>query len=399
MAPKRLSDDEKNEIVELYRQPEETTSTLASRYGVSSSTISRILKQNLSAGEYDALVQQKRTGSGKPSIVDSNLEFPTIRAKESSKSASEDSESKEDAKSEPKSTAQPITESDQSTASDTDVEGSSASAPQEWAPPKLKRDRSSASPQASSIAPGAKSQDDAEPSSISDRAELKDLSEAEDTSDSSSTPSRRRRRRSRPEDVEANGHQPATSELEATNEVEAASLDAAEEDSEGTAVEEVGFDAASYASYGDDDLDDALEDDLDDDLEDDFSDLDDEDEDGEDSDDLAPILPHHDLVQVFPFSDVELPRTCYLVIDRFAELIAPPLKDFGELGKIPEEELSAKTLPIFDNHRVAKRFANRKTQRIVKVPDGRMLQKTMPYLSAKGITRLLFDGQVYSLVD
>ncbi|MGB3493190.1 MAG: helix-turn-helix domain-containing protein, partial [Elainellaceae cyanobacterium] len=71
MAPKRLSDDEKKEIVDLYRQPEETTSTLANRYGVSSSTISRILKLNLTAEEYDALVQQKRTSSGKPLTINS----------------------------------------------------------------------------------------------------------------------------------------------------------------------------------------------------------------------------------------------------------------------------------------------------------------------------------------
>ncbi|MEO0407585.1 MAG: helix-turn-helix domain-containing protein, partial [Cyanobacteria bacterium P01_A01_bin.135] len=66
MPPKRLSSSEKQEILQLYRQPEETTSTLASRFGVSSSTVSRILKQGLSSEEYDILVQQKRTGVPRP---------------------------------------------------------------------------------------------------------------------------------------------------------------------------------------------------------------------------------------------------------------------------------------------------------------------------------------------
>ena len=61
MAPKKLSEADKQEIVELYRQPGETTTTLADRYGVSNSTISRILKGALDKKEYNALVQAKRT--------------------------------------------------------------------------------------------------------------------------------------------------------------------------------------------------------------------------------------------------------------------------------------------------------------------------------------------------
>ena len=61
MSAKKLSDADKQEIIEQYRQPGETTSTLAQRYGVSNSTISRLLKSSFSAQEYDQLVQQKRS--------------------------------------------------------------------------------------------------------------------------------------------------------------------------------------------------------------------------------------------------------------------------------------------------------------------------------------------------
>ncbi|MCY7282567.1 MAG: hypothetical protein LH679_03825, partial [Cyanobacteria bacterium CAN_BIN43] len=56
-----------------------------------------------------------------------------------------------------------------------------------------------------------------------------------------------------------------------------------------------------------------------------------------------------------------------------------------------------KILPVFDNHRIAKRYSNPRTQRVIKLPDGKILQKTYSHLKAKGISRLLIDGRVYAL--
>ena len=60
MSPKKLTEPTKKEILQLYRETEATTSTLAERYEVSSSTISRFLKTSLSELEYEDLIQQKR---------------------------------------------------------------------------------------------------------------------------------------------------------------------------------------------------------------------------------------------------------------------------------------------------------------------------------------------------
>jgi hypothetical protein len=145
---------------------------------------------------------------------------------------------------------------------------------------------------------------------------------------------------------------------------------------------------------------DAIEEDTDEDDEsDDFDDLDDDVD--YDFDDLEGLssgmhLKAESLVEVMPFAEATLPKTCYLVIDRTAELVTRPLKDFGELGQIPEAEIQSRTLPIFDNHRIARRFSHR-NQRIIKVPDADMLKKTCAQLSAKGITRLLVNGHIYSL--
>jgi len=148
------------------------------------------------------------------------------------------------------------------------------------------------------------------------------------------------------------------------------------------------------------DLHDQTDEDVDEDEElDDFDtdDVEESDEDGSDpSTSLGANLDLAESIQVLPFSEAIFPKTCYLVVDRSAELITCPLKAFGELGTIPEDEVNAKTLPIFDNHRIARRFSHR-TQRIVKVPNSNILKKTCDQLLAKGITRLLISGHVYSL--
>ncbi|MBA4465042.1 helix-turn-helix domain-containing protein, partial [Cylindrospermopsis raciborskii CS-506_A] len=57
---RKLTDSDKTEILKLYRETAETTSTLAERYGVSNSTISRLLKGILPEEDYEYLVSLKR---------------------------------------------------------------------------------------------------------------------------------------------------------------------------------------------------------------------------------------------------------------------------------------------------------------------------------------------------
>lgn len=147
------------------------------------------------------------------------------------------------------------------------------------------------------------------------------------------------------------------------------------------------------------DLDDDLvdEDDLEEDDEDLEDDLDEAWEETESEDDSKAFLSLEDSeIRVLPFSEAVLPPSCYLVTDRSAELVVRPLKEFAHLGKIPAEEIQQKTLPVFDNHRVARRFSNR-FQKVIKIPDSRLLQKTLGHLRSKGITRIFLDGKVYQL--
>jgi len=151
----------------------------------------------------------------------------------------------------------------------------------------------------------------------------------------------------------------------------------------------------------DDDLDDEDEDDLvdEDNLDLDQDELDFNDEDAESSLAMfAGLRSGHavgDRLEILPLDRADLPMICYIVVDRIAEIITRPLKDFKDLGAIPNEETLSKTIPIFDNHRVAKRFSHH-NQRVIKFPSD-LIYITRPQLIQKGITRILFDGQVYAL--
>jgi hypothetical protein len=330
--PKKLTSEDKEKILLLYRQSEETTSTLAKNYGVSNSTISRFLKTSLPEAEYESLIQQKRnyrrTGDDLPVPSPELPSFlPTITP--------------------PAATNILIL-------------------PEKNLPTK----------------------------NLPEKPEKKE----------SKVKVRKRSGAIEPPTLKLSGWQDLPlAEMSAKMPVVPASNNLLlDEELLGDREER---DAQDLTNDLHDltDLTHDLDDDLDDELSDDNDDWDEIDEDEEDLDlddlTLANDFPHArgENVQVMPLSVQELPRVCYLVVDRASELIAKPLKDFSDLGQIPTAEIQEKTLPVFDHHKVAQRFSNR-FQKVIKVPDGQMLHKTRFHLHAKGITRLLINGQVYSLV-
>ncbi len=147
-------------------------------------------------------------------------------------------------------------------------------------------------------------------------------------------------------------------------------------------------------------------------LDEDFSeeeDDDDDDDDSEEDDDDGEIytdaeaqrdltaLHVQQFMQVIPLDQALMPRICYVVVDRSAELVVRPLRDFGDMGQAPISSDQTMTLPIFDNPRGAKRFANARTERVIKVPDSQVFRKTSDNLRSKGITYLFIEGQLCSL--
>jgi transposase-like protein len=292
MSPRKLTDATKKEILKLYRETEATTSTLAERYGVSSSTVSRFLKNSFSSEEYEQLIQKKRLARNPRGLEEEGaaadlpekaIEVISVRA---ARIAAKDEQAFE----------QPIASVEQLTL-------------------------------------------------LMDTAYPPEVDNSEDT--------------------EINGDK--TLETANLNDFFVEAIEEEEEEDE---------------------------------LDEDWDEEEDEDED-EDEEELAesylgPTIVKTAQLQILPLSAAAFPKTCYLVIDRAAELITRPLKDFAELGKVPPQEIQQRTLPIFESHRIARRFSKRK-EKVIKVPDGRLIEKAHAQLEAKGITRLLMDGRIYAL--
>lgn len=108
--------------------------------------------------------------------------------------------------------------------------------------------------------------------------------------------------------------------------------------------------------------------------------------------DLSDRLP----VEVQPLQAGSLPNSVYMLVDKVVELDARPLRDFPELGHLEEAELDRQGLFLYGNPRAAKRQCGR-SQRVIKVPDTAVFERTCPYLLARGITRLVMDGSLIAL--
>ena len=358
MAPRKLSDADRQDILNRYRQPEETTVTIADHYGVSTSTISRILKQNLSEAEYDSLIQQKRSGIYKSTTEQAELPVAVVEKKPMEPEIREII----------KPTKKPVKELIKEAVRDLPIKEPIRDFPAKPGtplPPRRRQRKRPGLPETADFSEDQASQLEL-PSSFETDNEFESAELGQETESSSFAPAFVPVGTTELKEIEA--------ELERLRQQKSQELD--EED-------ELEEDELDEDELDEDDLDDE---DFDDDL-----DL------TEEPVGFSPVhIQAGGSVRVLPLTEAEIPKICYVVVDRSAELITRPLKDFADLGQIPDEETLERTLPIFDNHRIAKRFT-RRMQRVVKVPDGRVLQKVTPYLQAKGITRLLIDGQVYSL--
>lgn len=101
-------------------------------------------------------------------------------------------------------------------------------------------------------------------------------------------------------------------------------------------------------------------------------------------------------VQVRPLAEASLPESAYLLVDKTVELQARPLRDFPEIGPLEADELDRQALVVYLNPRQAKRQCGR-SQRVIKIPDLAVLERTSRFLVSQGISRLLIEGSLYSL--
>ncbi|MGK7911536.1 MAG: hypothetical protein AB4050_08660 [Synechococcus sp.] len=336
MARTKLTAEARAQIVDGYRQPGVTVSMLAEQFGISSSTASRVLKEDIPTDEYKVLVRQKR--GGRPS-----------------------------------------------------------------------KKKQAAQPSLLDIDSGAAIAEEIETDGIS-AAALDDTESAIDVDDSELET----------DDIDGASIDDALEgEVLGGGEREDDELDDDELDEDSEDDEQLGAEL-----FGDDDSEDEYDSDIDDEGEDDDSEDDDDDEgDGkwdEQPSQVEVVGPppvwysavqanpdfsaptQQDPINILALDEEDLPGQCFAVVDRFQELTTCLLQEFNHLGDVPNELAEAKTLPLFDSHRVARRFSDRfrhrgrHKHRVIGFPSY-FLSAAREQLQEKGITHLLLDNQVYEL--
>jgi hypothetical protein len=125
---------------------------------------------------------------------------------------------------------------------------------------------------------------------------------------------------------------------------------------------------------------------------------DDQDDDGPEL--VLPLLPQPltagERTVSRPLPLAQLPASLYLLVDKEVELRGTRLTDLSELSPLDPEEEQHQAMVMFANPRNAKRQAGR-SQRVIKVPDASLLERTAPYIRAQGITRVVLEGVLYAL--
>ena len=421
MSSKKITDADKLEIARLYREAGDTTASLASRYGVSNSTISRLLKTSIPEAEYETLIQQKR--GSKVGLEEESLA-----------TMAEPSEVTPTAISPQPQIEHPVSQVDESSTANLAAVVPTPDSPTTYfADGASQQDDKSATTDLEVAPPMVTDPEPVEPERTSPPTDTEE--------DSNSNHSRRVRRRSsapvtrQQQEPAVTSSPPASVPTATSTEPPTKSADIPTPDNSPRLLVEPPIPrtpglqailsdskdryskpptpvilAEIEAEDSDEDSDAEPEDvnalaamfgeEISDNEDEEFAeeDWDEEPESIEQQPQQNQFLSADLLhLQVTPLSKATLPRTCYIVIDKFAELIVRPLKDFADLGQIAGEEIQQRTLPVFDNHRVAKRFSNQRTQRVIKVPDSRVFHKTTQHLRSKGITCLLVDGNIYSL--
>ena len=85
-----------------------------------------------------------------------------------------------------------------------------------------------------------------------------------------------------------------------------------------------------------------------------------------------------------------------MLIDKKIELETKYLKEYPDWQFLPQEELNRKTIQIFIDLKVAKRFCNA-NQKVLKVPNSDVFRIVAPLLLEKGISRIVSEDKLISL--
>ena len=95
-------------------------------------------------------------------------------------------------------------------------------------------------------------------------------------------------------------------------------------------------------------------------------------------------------------SEIDLPKTVYMIVDNRIELEIKLLQDYPEWEFLSLNELKRKTIEIYFDLKIAKRFCD-KNQKVIKVPNTHVFKLTAPILLSRGISRIVSPDNLIAL--
>ena len=105
--------------------------------------------------------------------------------------------------------------------------------------------------------------------------------------------------------------------------------------------------------------------------------------------------PRKELSSV-PIKDIDFPKIVYMVVDKKIELEVKHLKDYPEWEFLPASDLDRKSIEIFFDLKIAKRYCS-KEQKVIKVPNTKVFKIAAPYLKSRGISRIVSSDKLIAL--
>ena len=95
-------------------------------------------------------------------------------------------------------------------------------------------------------------------------------------------------------------------------------------------------------------------------------------------------------------TEVNLPNTVYMIVDKKVELEIKYLKDYPKWNFLSQDELKRKTIEIYYDLKTAKSFCQ-KEQKVIKVPNTNIFKLVAPILSSRGISRIISAENLIAL--
>ncbi len=97
-----------------------------------------------------------------------------------------------------------------------------------------------------------------------------------------------------------------------------------------------------------------------------------------------------------PISEIKFPKIGYMIVDKKIELETKTLNDYPQWQFLSKNELMRKTIEIFFDLKIAKRFCT-SDQKVIKVPNTEVFKIVAPNLLSRGISRIVSPDQLIAL--